>query len=491
MHGNDQVNLKSMARKCMVENDFLPDQDAATKNEVRALQRSILQERSTAASQDLRNLLWSSIDNTESKDLDQIEVVENPDNGNARILVGIADVDACVPKGCAIDRWAAHNTTSIYTGITTFPMLPQELSTNITSLLQDDDRQAVVIDMNVTNDGSLQSTEIYEAVVRNHAKLAYDPVGDWLEHNGTPPQDIPDVQGLPDQLKLQWKEAERLRALRIRAGALNLASIEVNAITEKDQVIDLVTVDTNPARDLIENFMVAANTAIATFLENKGLTSIRRIVRTPERWSRIVQIAAESGAQLPEQPDAKALSLFLTKQKSVDPVHFPDLSLSIIKLLGPGEYVVVTPGKPHEGHFGLAVHDYTHSTAPNRRYVDLIMQRLLKATIRNQPSPYNVDELEQIAAHCTERESAARKVERFMRKVSAAVFLSKRIGDQFDAIVTGIKPDGTYVRLIKPAAEGRLVHGQQGIDVGDKIRVRLVSTNPVQGYIDFDRVKSS
>lgn len=438
---------------------------------------------------DLRHLLWSSIDNDESLDLDQIEYVEQKDNGDIRVMVGIADVDSYVSKGSPIDLRAYANTTSVYTGVVTYPMLPERLSTDITSLKQDEDRLAIVVDMTVEKDGSVTRGEIYRALVRNHAKLAYPMVGKWLESGGRAPNRIKMVPGLAEQILLQNEARERLHDLHVEQGALNLQTIEARPVTTDGNVIDLELVEPNPARDLIENFMVAANTVVSQYLEGKGLASLRRVVRTPERWSKIVDVASEYGFRLPEQPDVKSLSLFLAERKKADPVRFPDLSLTVVKLLGSGEYAVHVPGKQDEGHFALAVHDYTHATAPNRRYPDLVTQRLIKSVIDGSPSPYTVDELEAVAKQCTERESAAKKVERVMRKVAAAVLLSHRIGDRFEGIVTGVTNGGTYVRLFKPPAEGRIVRNERGLDVGDRVRLQLVSTDPTNAWIDFACLK--
>lgn len=438
---------------------------------------------------DLRNLLWSSIDNNDSMDLDQIEYSEQLDNGNTRVLIGIADVDSFVPKGSPIDQHAEANTTSVYLGVIIYPMLPEQLSNNLSSLLPDVDRPAIVFDLVIDPAGNVISTDVYRATVRNHAKLAYASMGKWFDSGD---KDLPNkfaVDGLEDQLNMQRKQSDLLHDLRIQHGALNLETIEAQPVAVDGKVVDITTTDhNNPARDLIENLMVAANSAMATLLDKKGTYSIRRIVKQPKRWDRIVEIAQQLSDQLPEVPDPKALADFLERRRKADPDHFPDLSLTIVKLLGPGEYVVVRAGEMHEGHFGLAVHDYTHSTAPNRRFPDLVTQRLLKAVIDNQPCPYSEEELQTIARRCTEMGTAANKVERFMRKAAAAQLLCDNIGQTFKGIVTGAKEDGIYVRISHPSAEGRLVKGQQGVDVGDRIKVRLLSTDPSKGFIDFQKV---
>ena len=440
------------------------------------------------AARDLRDLPWSSIDNEDSRDLDQIEVAERLPGGEVRVLVGIADVDALVPRGSPIDQFAAASTTSLYTGVHTFPMLPLELSTDRTSLLADGkDRLCVVTETVVRADGTLDDarTQIYVARVANHAKLVYERVGAWLEGTGEAP-----VGGQPiaDQLKLQDEVAQRLRALRHQHGALELETIEAQPVMRGDEIVDLAVQHKNRARELIEDLMIAANGATARFLEHRGRSAIRRVVTQPKRWDRIVELAAGHDYKLPPAPDAKALSGFLTAQRAAKPDTFADLSLSIVKLLGPGQYVVQHAGAPDQGHFGLAVQDYAHSTAPNRRYPDLITQRLLKACVANAPAPYSDDDLAAIAAHCTERENAARKVERQMRKVAAAELLSSRIGHVFDAIVTGVTDSGTFARLLEPPAEGRVVRGEHGLDVGDRVRVKLVDTVPARGFIDLVRV---
>jgi exoribonuclease-2 len=435
---------------------------------------------------DLRDRLWSSIDNEESRDLDQVEVAEAMPDGSIRLLIGIADVDALVPKGSPIDRFAGANTTSLYTGVHVFPMLPEVLSTDRTSLLEGREHLAVVTEIVVRADGSLDdaATRVYPARVTNHAKLVYERVGAWLEApgNGT---ERPRDAAIAAQVHLQDDAAQRLRKLRHQHGALDFETVEARAVTRDGRVVDLEVTRKNRARELIEDLMIAANGATARFLEQRGFSTIRRVVRTPKRWDRIVELARGHGTALPATPSAVALASFLEVRRQADPDHFADLSLSIVKLLGPGAYEVQRAGEPDQGHFGLAVDDYTHSTAPNRRYPDLVTQRLLKAAAAGAPSPYHDDELVAIAAHCTERENAARKVERTMRKVVAASMLSSRIGEVFDAIVTGVSDKGTFARLIRPPAEGRVMTGERGLDVGDRVQVRLIDTDPERGFIDF------
>lgn len=465
----------------MLDNGFIPDVPADVLAEAaRAFAPGAV---AGVGLMDLRALPWSSIDNDSSKDLDQLEVAEKLPDGTVRVRVAIADVDATVHQGSVTDRFASANSTSVYTGIVTYPMLPDRLSTDLTSLGQNDDRASVVIEFVVAVDGSVTSHDVYLAHVENRAKLAYDNVGAWLDGHG----DLPaaGTQAIQDQLHLQDTVAQQLRAARERNGAIDLDTIEAQSVVRPDQTVDIELVHKSRASRLIEDFMIAANVAMAQFLDEHNSPTIRRVVRAPERWDRIVALAAKLGTTLPAQPDSAALSTFLVKRRQADPDHFADLSLAVVKLIGPGEYAAHAPGQPDTGHFALATHDYTHSTAPNRRFADLVTQRLLKAVLAGKPSPYASDDLVTIAAHCTDRESAARKVERQVRKDAAAVSMSGRIGDSFDAIVTGVNPNGTYVRVIAPPIEGRVMRGEQGLDVGDKVRVQLLSTDPRRGFIDF------
>ena len=433
--------------------------------------------------EDLRALRWSSIDNQESRDLDQVEVAEPLPGGRIRLRVGIADVDAYVAKDSPIDRHARTNAATLYTGAAIFPMLPEVLSTGRTSLLPGVDRLVVVTELCVRADGSLEddATRVYPALVRNHAKLVYEKVGAWLEGTGRAPED-PDIAA---QVRLQDEIVQRMRRRRYEHGALELDTIEARPVTQDGRVVDLVLIHKSRARELVEDLMIAANSATARYLERCGSSSIRRVVRAPRRWDRIVELARSLGADLPTAPSAPALGAFLAARRVADPDRFADLSLSVVKLLGPGEYVLQRATDPDVGHFGLAVEDYTHSTAPNRRFPDLVTQRLLKSAAARTSAPYGDAELAALATHCTTREDAARKVERTMRKVGAALLLSSRIGDEFDAIVTGASPKGTFARLVRPAAEGRIVTGERGLDVGDRVRVRLLDTDPERGFIDF------
>lgn len=441
-----------------------------------------------ASTRDLRDLIWCSIDNDDSLDLDQLTVAEALPAGAVKIRVAIADVDAVVKKRSAIDYHAQQNTTSVYTVAETFPMLPEKLSNDLTSLNNGSDRLAVVIEMIFAADGSLQGSDIFKAMVHNHAKLAYNSVSGWLEGTRPMPQGIDTVGGLDENLRLQDRVAQTLKAIRYANGALELETIEARPIFDGEELKGLVTSKQNRAQDLIAEFMIAANGVVARYLDSKNFPVLQRVVRTPKRWGRIVGLAAERGSWLPRAPDSKALKQFLTSAKAADPLRFPDLSLSVIKLLGSGEYVVQLPGEDGAGHFGLAVKDYSHSTAPNRRYPDLITQRLLKAAITGGSPPYGDDELEGLAGHCTEAEDEANKVERQVRKSAAALLLETRIGELFDAIVTGATEHGTWVRILEMPVEGKLERGFEGVDVGDRLRVQLIHTDVERGFIDFKRV---
>jgi len=479
------LDLQATAKQIMEEHGFEPDFPAPCAEQLSNLRSNPPQVAATGDIRDLRHLLWSSIDNDTSRDLDQIEVAERASNGDVKIMIGIADVDAFVPKQTPIDQHAARETTTVYAGVRNFPMLPEELSTGETSLLENQERLSVVIEFVVDNSGNVKSHDLYRALVTNKAQLQYNSVGSWLEGSSAAPPKVNASSDLQQQLKLQDEVAQKLKTQRQQRGALNLQTDEVHPLVLNDQVIDVVKQQKNRATDLIEDFMVAANGVVAKQLEN--VSSLRRIVRTPERWDRIVQLAASKGEKLPAQPDSKALNDLLLRRKAADPDHFADLSLTVIKLIGPGEYVLEKPGETAPGHFGLAVQDYTHSTAPNRRFADVVTQRLIKAMLAGQTNPYSDEELTAIAANCTQKEDAARKVEREMSKRLAAVAMQHRIGEVFDAIVTGVTEHGTFVRVLQPHMEGLLAQGQQGLDVGDKIRAKLIRTDPQKGYIDFVR----
>lgn len=487
MHSSNPspIDLQATAKQIMLEHGFEPEFPAAASAQLAQLKHNPPAVAATVEIRDLRSLLWSSIDNDTSRDLDQIEVAEAASNGDVKVMIGIADVDAFVPKQSPIDQHAACETTTVYTGVRNFPMLPEELSTGITSLLENQDRLSLVYEFVVDSAGGVKSPELYRAVVRNKAQLQYNSVGAWLEATAAAPAKVAVSNELQEQLKLQDEVAQRLRKQRQQNGALNLDTDEVHPLIVNDQVVDVVKQQRNRATDLIEDFMVAANGVVARFLEN--VSSLRRIVRTPKRWDRIVALAATKGEKLPAQPDSKALNDFLLRRKAADPDHFADVSLVVIKLIGPGEYVLERAGEVAPGHFGLAVQDYTHSTAPNRRFADIVTQRLIKGMLAGKDNPYSDDELTAVASNCTEKEDAARKVEREMAKRLAAVAMQHRIGEAFDAIVTGVTPHGTFIRVLQPHIEGLLAQGQQGLDVGDKLRAKLIRTDPQHGYIDFAR----
>lgn len=483
-HKADKVDLKAIAWDAMKKYGFEPKFPKSVILEVNAINAEIPPD-DQGDVRDLRTLLWSSIDNYDSMDLDQIEYCERGQNGKIKIKVAIADVDLYVPKHSQADLYAAYNGTSVYTDIETFTMLPDKLSKGITSLLPGQDCRAVVIEYTVLPDGSIRHGDVYQALVSNKAKLIYEEVGEWLEETRAIPETVREVPGLEEQLRLQNEATFRMRRYRMKHGALDLETIEVSTIIEEGSVRDLVIQRQNMARCLIEEFMIAANGTMVAYLGKAGIPMIQRVVLTPKYWDEIVMKAATYGEKLPSKPDSKALSKFLIRQKEADPECFPDLSLTIIKLMGPGEYMALEPGEPPLGHFGLAVTDYTHSTAPNRRYVDLIIQRLLRSVIDREKSPYTLEELIELSAWLSDREKGSKKVERFMRKAAAAVLLQDRIGESFDAFVTGASEEGIYVRLITPPAEGRVMQGGYGLTVGQKVRVRLINTNPYKGYIDF------
>ena len=487
MHDSNpsHLDLQATAKEIMTEHGFEPDFPPQVAEELTELRNHPPQVGANGAVRDLRDLLWSSIDNDTSRDLDQIEVAQGASNGDVKIMIGIADVDAYVPQGSPIDLHAARETTTVYAGVRNFPMLPEELSTGQTSLLENQDRMSVVTEFTVDADGNPKSSDVYRAVVRNKAQLQYNSVGGWLEGTATAPSKVAASSELQAQLKLQDEVAQRLKKQRSQHGALNLQTDEVQPLILNDTVVDVVKQQRNRATDLIEDFMVAANGVVARMLEK--VSSLRRIVRTPERWDRIVQLASTKGEKLPAQPDSKALNDFLLRRKAADPDHFADVSLAVIKLIGPGEYVLERAGENSTGHFGLAVQDYTHSTAPNRRFADVVTQRLLKAMLAGQKNPYSDDELSAIATNCTQKGDAARKVEGEMSKRLAAVAMQSRVGEVFDAIVTGKTDHGTFVRVMQPHIDGMLAQGQQGLDVGDKIRAKLVRTDVQRGYIDFAR----
>ncbi len=487
MHAHHALhfNLVAAAHASMLEHGFQPDFPAGTETEIAAIQARPKLPAAPDA-KDLRSLLWSSIDNDTSRDLDQIEWAEHLPDGRIRVLIGVADVDARVLRGSLIDSHARSETTSVYTGVKVFPMLPVELSEGITSLNENEDRLALIIEFCVNEEGCVTGGKAYRALVRNSAQLAYPSIGTWLAGAGPAPEKVAANPQLAAQLKLQDAAAQRMLDCRFQHGALDLETIETRPVMLAEEAVEIARLEKNRATALIEEFMVAANGVIARIFDGANVASIRRVVRTPKRWDRIVEVAAGLGGSLPSTPDSKALNDFLLAQKQKDPDRFPDLSLAVVKLMGPGEYVLVKPEEESPGHFGLAVQDYTHSTAPNRRFPDVVTQRLLKAWLARGPQPYSEDDLNAIAERCTSMENAARKVEREMQKRIAAVVLHPRIGDRFRAVVTGVNNYGTFVRTFDPHVEGMLVRGAKGLDVGDRVTVRLVSTDPERGFIDFE-----
>lgn len=478
--------LRRLARQAMLDKGLLPsftDADIAELNAIK--ETDSLPGDST---RDLRDLLWCSIDNNDSRDLDQLSYGVLLPDGKSKILVAIADVAALVPKGSLLDKHAKHNTSTVYTAAEIFPMLPERLSTDLTSLNQDEDRLAIVVELIVAPDGNVVKSSVQKALVRNKAKLAYNQVARWLEGEIPTPDQIKRVTGLELTLRLQDKAAQNMKKLRHERGALEFETIHATPKFDNDQLQDLETDVSNRAKDIVADFMIAVNGVVARYLSAKGFPSIRRIVSVPKRWDRIIELASEYGFKLPIEPDPKALNEFLMQQKAADPIRFPDVSISVIKLLGSGEYTLEVPGASSAGHFGLAVKDYTHSTAPNRRYPDLLTQRLLRAALEGEALPYSTSELEDLAKHCSKTEDVVNKIERQVLKSAAALLLQSRIGEEFKGIVTGASAKGTWVRLFKLPVEGRLVDGFQGLDVGSRLRVKLVHTDVQRGFIDFKRV---
>jgi VacB/RNase II family 3'-5' exoribonuclease len=478
-------NLNAIARQAMIEHGLLPDFSAEAQRQADAISQP--NSKTRPAIRDLRALLWCSIDNDDTRDLDQLTVVESAADGASKILVAIADVDALVARSSAIDDHARSNTTSVYTAAKVFPMLPEKLSTDLTSLHQGQDRLAVVIEMTISTEGNINSSDVYRALVLNHAKLAYDSVAAWLDGNVPAPSLVTAVSGLDFQLRQQDQVAQTLRRVRYARGALNFETVEARPVFNDGVLTDLRVDERNRAKELIEDFMIASNGVVARYLQGKRRSLLRRVLRSPERWPRIVALANSVGGRLPQQPDALALNEFLASRRAADPATFPELSVSVLKLLGSSEYAVELPNQPAAGHFGLAVNEYTHSTAPNRRFPDLITQRLIKAALDDEPAAYSDAELSELAAHCTAQEKNAAKVERQVRKAATALLLINRIGQQFNGIVTGASEKGTWVRVREPIAEGKVVKGSAGLDVGDRVRVELVHVDPERGFIDFAR----
>ena len=484
MNRKHEELLDEIAHQAMIDKGLDPDFNKDVRKQLDGIRGPA---RTNESIRDLRHYGWCSIDNDDSRDLDQLTWAEDAGDGNVRIFIAVADVDALVKLGTPIDRHARHNTTSVYTAATIFPMLPEKLSTDLTSLNEGEDRVALIIEMTVHEDGSSTSEDVYRGFVHNHAKLAYDRVAAWLDGETDEPEKIGRVEGLAESLRMQDRAADRMRDLRHENGALDLETIEARPVIRDGVVVELRQSKRNNARLLIEDFMIAANGVTARFLVKNNFASIRRVVRSPERWDRIERIAEELGERLPPEPDARALEEFLRRMKKADPTRFPDLSLSIVKAMGAGEYVVEEPGDKPAGHFGLAVKDYTHSTAPNRRYPDLITHRLVKAALAGEPSPYSVEELAALAEHCTKQEDAANKVERQVRKTAAAYMLANRVGETFDGIVTGASSKGTWVRIFQPPIEGKVMRGAEGLDIGDRTRVKLINVDVERGHIDFGR----
>ncbi|HEV8254685.1 MAG TPA: RNB domain-containing ribonuclease [Vicinamibacteria bacterium] len=485
VRGGQLELLRRLARRAMVERGLEPDFPPEAVRQVDAL-RGPAEERDQSV-EDLRGLPWFSVDNEDSRDLDQLTAAESLAGGAVRVRVAVADVDALVAVATPVDAHARRNTTSVYTAGGIFPMLPEKLSTDLTSLNEAEDRLAVVISYVVDRDGAMAAPAVGRARVRNHARLSYPSVGAWLEGQAPPPEPLRAVAGLDAQVRLQDEAAQRLRGRRHEQGALELETLEPRAVVSGSQLTDLRAEEKNRAQELIEDLMIAANGSAAQFLAARSFPSLRRVVREPKRWPRIVALAASSGETLPDEPNAVALETFLLKRRKADPLRFPDLSLAVVKLLGRGEYVVERPGGESTGHFGLAARDYLHATAPNRRYPDLITHRLLKSALAGTAPAYAIDELSALAAHCTAQEDAAEKVERQVRKSAGALLLSRRVGQRFDAIVTGSSAKGTWVRVLRPPVEGKVVRGEEGLDVGDKVAVQLVDVDVERGYIDFIR----
>jgi exoribonuclease-2 len=484
------LSLAEIARRAMIEKGFIPDFPDEVVEEL-----SLLDSPGKAPQlsnlRDMRDYLWISIDNNDSKDLDQLTYAETRPSGKSIIYIAVADVDSIVKKNSAIDAHAANNTTSVYTAGKIFPMLPLKLSTDLTSLNENAERSAIVIELEITQEGAFNPSGIYPALVRNQAKLAYDGVADWLENQSTdylPVQTaINSVEGLAEQLKLQDRLAQNIKKYRDAQGALSFVTIEIEAVVVNGIAVGIKPKSYNRAHAVIENFMIAANFAATRYLMERNLPTLKRIVRTPKRWDRIVVLAKELGTELPSEPDGMALRNFLQERQKNDPENFPDLSLAMIKLIGRGEYILAVPGTSSPGHFDLAIEDYSHTTAPNRRFPDLVMQRLLKSAFISKPSPYTNDELVSIAEHCTQKEDDAVRVERRVNKLAAAMVLANQVGKEFDAMVTGATEDGTWVRLFDPPIEGKLVRGSQGVDVGDRLKVTLLDVDINRGYIDFGR----
>ena len=484
----DRITLQNIARKAMISRGLVPDFPSSVIAELNEIHSPAIYK--TTEAKDLSRLLWCSVDNDDSLDLDQLSCAEQLPDNKVRLLIAIADVDALVSEHSEINHYASQNTASIYTVAQLFPMLPEKLSTDLTSLRLGEDRCAVVVEMVVDDDGAVQQSDVFCATVFNYAKLDYQSLGDWLEGNSPVPSEVRNVEGLAENIQLQDRIAQKMKELRYEHGALEFETIEARPIFDGDVLNEMKAEQKNRAKSLIEDFMIAANGATARFLEAKNFPSLRRVVKIPKRWDRIVELASEHGFALPEKANSKSLSSYLKFFKHDDPQHFIDMSISVLKLLGSGEYVVETPGSTSEGHFGLAVKDYTHSTAPNRRFPDLVTQRLLKAAMAGRSVPYSVEELEEIARYCTLKEDDVRKVERQVEKSANAMLMKSRIGEVFEAIVSGASSKGTWIRLFHPHVEGKLVNGFRGLEVGHRLKARLININIEEGFIDFERVEN-
>ncbi len=494
------------------EAGFKPEFGRDVQQQVSEIEQGVAHWRDAKNAADLRKLGWSSIDNDTSKDLDQIEVAERVPSG-IRVHIAIGDVAAAVEKGSPIDDHARNQTQTIYTAVKNFPMLPLELSAGLTSLNENEDRLAIMMSFTVAANGEMLDEGVSRSWVRNRAQLAYSRVGPWLDGGGdhknvvklrsdsAREHDSDDAaltkmngdsnlpaDWLSEQLTLQDQATKALRRARIAAGALDFHKAEAEPVLMDGRIASVHAVTQNRAMDLIEDLMVAANGVMARALRKGGRSGLQRVVKTPERWSRIVALAQLKGKTLPEQPDSVELNRFLQAQRQSDPDHYPDLAVAVIKLLGPGEYMLMRAEDDPTGHFGLAARDYTHSTAPNRRFPDLVTQRILHAMMDNAPPPYTDGELAAIAEHCNEADDALRKIERRMQKRVAAVAMSGHVGEDFKAVVTGSSDKGIYARVIEPPFEGRVVEGEHGLDVGDVVRVKLIHTDPVRAFIDLARV---
>ena len=482
-----RADLARIAAKAMVDRGLAAEFSARAIDQLAGLEK--LSKEVARDIRDLRQLLWCSIDNEESRDLDQLTVCEILQNGAIKVLVAIADVDTLVKKASPIDDHAQKNTTSVYTAARIFPMLPELLSTDLTSLNPHVDRLSMVTELVFDADATISSSTIYRARVHNQCKLAYDDVAAWLDGKGDIPAGVRAIPGMDEQIRTQDAVSQKLRKRRFEQGALEFRTIQSRTIFSGDQVVDVEQQQPNRARQLIEELMLATNGVTARFLASKGYSALCRVVRSPERWLKIVEVAKDLGDELPVEPDSKALEKFLRKRRDADPIRFPDLSLVVVKLMGAGEYALQLAGAAPVGHFGLAVREYSHATAPNRRFADLITQRMLKAAIVSAPAPYTDEELDALATHCNEQGSDANKVERQVRKSEAALVLQTRIGDVFDGIVTSASSKGVWVRIFHPPVDGRLSGPGAAPHIGKKVKVKLTLADVERGFIDFEELK--